>query len=230
MDGDQQTSSLMVVVSLGVGPCARVPAVLILPCCLASPAILSAEDGRLVRVDAAAHLEEIIASLVSEPISPTEVPARAPAVAGLYAWWVPAAVLPTLTGPMHPRRPDLRLLYVGIATSLRRRLASNHLRRSGSSTLRRTLAGLLLDEERFRTRWTDRVVLVDDDEIRLTAWMTTNLRISWCEHPTPRDVEAGIIQMMRPPLNVDHASGSTREIVKTARRTYYASAGRRPGG
>jgi hypothetical protein len=180
--------------------------------------------------DADAHLEEIIANLVAEPGSPTEVPTRAPAVAGLYAWWARPAVLPMLTGPMHPRRPDLRLLYVGIATRLRRRLASNHLRRSGSSTLRRTLAGLLLDEERFRTRWTDRVVLVDDDEIRLTAWMTTNLRISWCEHPTPRDVEAGIIHMLRPPLNVDHTSGSKREIVQAARRTYYASAGQRPGG
>jgi hypothetical protein len=39
--------------------------------------------------------------------------------------------------------PDLRLLYVGIATKLRTRLASNHLGRTGSSTLRRTLAGLL---------------------------------------------------------------------------------------
>jgi hypothetical protein len=101
-----------------------------------------------------------------------------------------------LAGPIHPKLPDLRLLYVGIATRLRSRLASNHLRRSGSSTLRRTLAGLLLDEERFRTRWTDRVVLVDDDEIRLTDWMTTNLRVSWCQHPTPPDVEAAIIQSL----------------------------------
>jgi hypothetical protein len=36
------------------------------------------------------------------------------------------------------------LLYIGIASNLRHRIISNHLRRSGSSTLRRTLAGLLL--------------------------------------------------------------------------------------
>lgn len=52
------------------------------------------------------------------------------------------------------------------------------MKRSGSSTLRRTLAGLLLDDEAFRTRWTDRVVLVDEDEVRLTAWMEANLRVS----------------------------------------------------
>ncbi|WP_308818609.1 GIY-YIG nuclease family protein [Pseudonocardia alni] len=77
------------------------------------------------------------------------------------------------------------LLYVGLATRLRTRLASNHLRRSGSSTLRRTLAGLLLDEQEYRTRWSDRVVLVDDDEARLTQWMSENLRVPWCEYPTP---------------------------------------------
>ena len=75
-------------------------------------------------------------------------------------------MLPRWSGPPHPTIPALRLLYVGIATKLRSRLASNHLGRTGSSTLRRTLAGLLLDDEQYRTRWTDRVVLVDDDDER----------------------------------------------------------------
>jgi hypothetical protein len=48
----------------------------------------------------------------------------------------------------HPTSPKLRLLYVGIATKLRSRLVSNHLGRTGSSTLRRTMAGFLLDDER----------------------------------------------------------------------------------
>ncbi|WP_346772720.1 GIY-YIG nuclease family protein [Rhodococcus sp. 14C212] len=42
----------------------------------------------------------------------------------------------------------MRLIYVGIASHLRRRIVHNHLRRSGSSTLRRTLAGLLILTER----------------------------------------------------------------------------------
>jgi hypothetical protein len=177
--------------------------------------------------DPAAHLDEVTAKLVAELVSPTDLPTRAPAVAGLYAWCAPSTVLPALAGPLHPLQQDLRLIYVGIATRLRSRLASNHLRRTGSSTLRGTLAGLLLDEEHLRTRWTDRVVLVDD-EIRLTEWMTTNLRVSWCEHPAPREVEGAIIRMLRPPLNVEHATGSNVDRIKAARRRYYQSAGIRP--
>lgn len=173
-------------------------------------------------------LADVIARLVAHPTHPVDVRADAPAAAGLYAWWAPPTVLPALVGPPHPAVADLRLLYVGIATRLRSRLASNHLRRSGSSTLRRTLAGLLLDEQRLRTRWTDRVVLVDEDETRLTDWMSTNLRVSWCGHPAPRDVEGGIIRVLRPPLNVDHATGPMVEIVKAARRAYFDSAGARP--
>jgi hypothetical protein len=171
---------------------------------------------------------DIITRLVANPTDPGDVRADAPATAGLYAWWAPPTVLPALVGPPHPAVADLRVLYVGLATRLRSRLASNHLGRSGSSTLRRTLAGLLLDEYGLRTRWTDRVVLVDDDETRLTDWMSTNLRVSWCEHPAPRDVEGEIIRALRPPLNVDHATGPMVEIVKSARRAYYASAGARP--
>jgi hypothetical protein len=80
----------------------------------------------------------------------------------------------------------------------------------------------------YRTRWTSRVVLVDEDEKRLTAWMTQHLRVSWCEHPAPRDVEPHIIGALAPPLNVDHTTGPQRDLVKAARQSYYASAGPRP--
>jgi hypothetical protein len=91
-----------------------------------------------------------------------------------------------------------------------------------------TLAGLLFDDLHLRTRWTDRVILVDDDEIRLTEWMTANLRVSWCKHLAPCDAEAAIIRMLRPPLNVDHATGPSVDLVKAARRRYRESAGVRP--
>lgn len=173
-------------------------------------------------------LENVIRDLLADPVNAAEVRTRAPATGGLYAWWAAPRVLPALAGPSHPSIGNLRLLYVGIAMKLRSRLLSNHMRRSGSSTLRRTLAGLLLDDERYRTRWTDRVVLVDDDENRLTDWMTRHLRVSWCEHPVPRDVEEAIIRTLLPPLNVEYASGPTVDVVKAARRRYYASAGARP--
>lgn len=139
-------------------------------------------------------------------------------------------ILPDLKGQPNTADDSLCLLYVGIATKLRSRLGQNHMRRTGSSTLRRTLAGLLLDAEEFRTRWTDRVVLVDEDEARLTNWMETNLRVSWCEHPRPRDVESAIIERLVPPLNLDHATGPARDRIKAARKRYYASAGLRPAG
>jgi hypothetical protein len=172
-------------------------------------------------------LDAVVDELLANSVRTDEVRTQAPAAPGLYAWWAPPAILPELVGAAHPTVPNLRLLYIGLATKLRSRLASNHLRRSGSSTLRRTLAGLLLDEQDYRTRWTDRVVLVDEDEARLTDWMGINLRVSWCEHPTPRDVEGDIIRTLRPPLNVDHASGPAVDIIKAARRRYYDSAGPR---
>lgn len=119
----------------------------------------------------------------------------------------------------------MRLLYVGLAKNLRRRITSNHLRRSGSSTLRRTLAGLLLDTEGYQTRRTDRVVLVDEDEIRLTAWMHTHLRLTWCLHPTPADVEAAVIAQWAPPMNVAHTTaGPVLNVITAARAAYNTSA------
>ena len=174
-----------------------------------------------------AAADAVIAQLLVDPTSARDVRALAPTLPGLYAWWASPEVLPALVGPANPLNPALRLLYVGIATKLRSRLASNHLGRSGSSTLRRTLAGFLLDDEQYRTRWTDRVVLVDDDERRLTDWMVKHLHVTWCEHVTPRDVEQATIQTLRPPLNVEHASGPALDLVKAARRRYYASAGPR---
>jgi hypothetical protein len=91
-----------------------------------------------------------------------------PAEAGLYAWWASLEIFAPLPGPVHPANPDLRLLYIGIASNLRRRIRGDHLRRSGSSTLRRTLASLLFETEGYRNTRTDSVVLEPSDEMRLT--------------------------------------------------------------
>lgn len=94
---------------------------------------------------------------------------------GVYAWWAAPSVFLDRPGPLNSNIPSLRLLCLGRATSLRARILRNHLRCSGSSTLRRTLAGLLKSKG-YRTTWTDRVVLVCEDEKRLTAWMHAHLR------------------------------------------------------
>lgn len=174
-----------------------------------------------------ASVDDVIAELFAEPVGAGDVRTLAPAAAGLYAWWASPNVLPALEGRTHPSIRPLRLLYIGLAIDIRSRLVSNHLSRSGRSTLRRTLAGLLLDEEQYRTRWTDRVVLFDEDERRLTGWMIEHLRVTWCEYPTPREIEQTIIRSLQPPLNVHYASGAARELVQAARRHYRASAGPR---
>ena len=120
---------------------------------------------------------------------------------GVYAWWAAPSVLPDLPGPPNESVPSLRLLYLGRATSLRGRILRNHLRRSGSSTLRRTLAGLLVSEG-YRTTYTDRVVLVSEDEARLTAWMYAHLRLTWAEDAEPATIEAELVRRVHPPLNV----------------------------
>ncbi|GGJ77755.1 hypothetical protein GCM10010123_04760 [Pilimelia anulata] len=131
---------------------------------------------------------------------------------GVYAWWAAASIFPDLLGPPNEHIPALRLLYLGRATSLRGRILRNHLRRSGSSTLRRTLAGLLVSEN-YRTTWTDRVVLIPEDEARLTAWMHAHLRLTWAEDAEPATTEAELVQRLHPPLNV---SGVDPEHVQAA--------------
>jgi hypothetical protein len=153
-----------------------------------------------------------------------------PTTSGLYAWWATSDVLADFAGPAIANDPALRLLYLGKAKRLRTRIVSNHLRDSGRSTLRRTLAGLLMSAEGYRTTWTDRVVLTAGDEQRLTGWMHEHLCLTWSEVPDPAPLETELIAQLRPPLNVDGAErGITRDRVTQARAAYYASAGPRPG-
>ncbi|MFF4810944.1 GIY-YIG nuclease family protein [Micromonospora chersina] len=75
----------------------------------------------------------------------------------------------------------------------------NQLRRSGSSTLRRTLAGLPVCEG-YLTTWTDRVV--PEDEARLTTWMYAHVRLSWVEDAEWATIEAQLVRRVHTPLNV----------------------------
>ncbi|MFI1563822.1 GIY-YIG nuclease family protein [Streptomyces sp. NPDC020490] len=174
-------------------------------------------------------VQRTITALFTSPLSLCEAAAALPRTAGLYAWWAAPSVLPSFPGPANLADPNRRLLYLGKATRLRSRVASNHLRRSGSSTLRRTLAGLLMPTEGYWTAWTDRVVLVPEDEERLSEWMRRHLALTWTEHADPLAVEGELISRLRPPLNVNGAErGVARDAVEQARRRYYCSAGPRP--
>ena len=151
-----------------------------------------------------------------------------PSEPGLYAWWAPAGVVPGIVGPAHPDA-ELELLYVGLARSggtarstLRSRVVGNHIRgTTGQSTLRRSLAALLSEQQGWQSRWTTRPVLVNADELRLSEWMGERLRLSWAVHPEPWTVEAAVIAELEPPLNqADNSAHPLYEYVRDARRRW----------
>jgi hypothetical protein len=81
-------------------------------------------------------------------------------------------------------------------------VVGNHIRgTTGQSTLRRSLASLLYEKEGWRSRFTDRPLLVADDEARLNDWMQEHLAVSWAVHEQPWTVEAQVIAELTPPLN-----------------------------
>lgn len=132
------------------------------------------------------------------------------AARGIYAWWlVNTDALPEVPTTPHPVEP-LGLLYVGIGPAsarskrtLRARFR-DHTRDTGRSTLRRTLAALLYEHERWHPYWTDRPLLTELDNAALTSWQAANLRVQCFRMAEPWTVEAAVIRAMRPPLNLAH--------------------------
>ncbi|MEU5563505.1 GIY-YIG nuclease family protein [Micromonospora musae] len=170
-----------------------------------------------------ARVEDALRLLSGVPLGLDVAVKRLSRGSGVYAWWAGPSTFPDLPGPSNASDPSLRLLYLGRATSLRGRILRNHLRRSGSSTLRRTLAGLLVSEG-YRTTWTDRVVLVSEDEARLTAWMYAHLRLTWAEDPEPGTIEAELLRRVHPPLNVYGVDPEhIQAAVVAAKNSYNAS-------
>lgn len=155
-----------------------------------------------------------------------------PAQPGLYAWWSRPGALPGINGRVHPDG-EHELLYVGLARSaatsratLRSRVVGNHIRgRTGQSTLRRALASLLFDQEGWRSTFTDRPLLVPEDEQRLNEWMQTHLALSWAVHQQPWTVEVDVIAQLTPPLNQSaNASHPQYAYVREARRRWREAA------
>ncbi|MGY5884927.1 GIY-YIG nuclease family protein [Modestobacter lacusdianchii] len=181
-------------------------------------------------------MDDVTAALHSEPVSLEQVQLELPAALGVHAWWGRFGALPGISGPRHPDAA-LQLLYVGIApngaasrATLRSRVVGDHIRgTTGSSTLRRSLAALLSEQQGWRSRWTTRPVLVNADELRLSEWMGEKLRLTWAEHPEPWTVEAPVIAELEPPLNqADNQSHPLYPFVRDARKRWRDAA--RPAG
>lgn len=132
---------------------------------------------------------------------------------GIYAWWDRTAALARFWPDSFPQVDPAKPLYIGIArTTLAERAGRMHLEKTRMSTIRRSLAALLVDELRLlrgvavdprrRTKFS----LAPAEEQRLTDWMVTHLQATWVLHPMPKDVEKDIIERVMPPLNYDHAT------------------------
>jgi hypothetical protein len=158
-------------------------------------------------------------------------PTLIPQEAGVYAWWfskVPPAV-PVETTAIHGSR---LLLYVGIAprkpsaagsvsdSTLRNRLL-NHCRGPlASSTLRRTLAVLLIGELNLSLSRTKagKLKMSSEHETRLTDWMDENARVVWLTSSTPWELEDHLIQgAIRLPLNIRGSSDPFAKVLSDAR-------------
>jgi hypothetical protein len=135
-----------------------------------------------------------------------------PATHGVYAWWMAPGAIAGVAGPAHPSE-KLELLYVGIApkdarskATLRSRIRGQHLGGNiGSSTFRQSLAALLFQDHGWLTSSSgSRTQLIPEHNRALSDWQREHLRLAWVERPSPWTVEARVIALMQPPLNLAH--------------------------
>ena len=153
-----------------------------------------------------APLDEAVAALGREP--------------GLVAWWGDAEV--PVSGPAHPVDDAWALLEVGDATMLRNRVTRQDLYRTGVSSLRRALAGLLLDDLELAPTWAADVILPRAHEDRLDAWMRAHLRLSGTVREDRTVLLGPVRDAMAPGLRED---GDT---ARAACARFTAAAGERP--
>lgn len=187
----------------------------------------------------AARPEEVLARAVGDAVQALGgQPRRAgaadvPNAPGLYAIWADGAVTEQLGIGQDGRAAPI---YIGKAErSLRDRDLRAHFGvdgpnvRSGSSTLRRSLAALLVDELELRPVPRGNTAgaaargfsLHPEDERRLTAWMQDRLLLTTWALPGTLgirlgDVELRAIRHWDPPLNIVHAPTS-RTALRAAR-------------
>lgn len=148
-------------------------------------------------------------------------PSPVPLAPGLYAWFFNEL----------PPGPDAEgcithgeetLMYVGISPKappangraaskqcLRQRIRYHYRGNASGSTLRLTL-GCLLSERLglplLRVGSGTRLTFGETGEQRLSAWMAQNAFVHWVVDDRPWEVEAGVIQSLNLPLNIQHNS------------------------
>lgn len=174
-------------------------------------------------------LEAALGSLAGPLLAMADAERAVPSAPGIYAFHGDAKVWRQL-GLGEP--PDDRPLYVGKAErSLAARDVRTHFStgKTGSSTLRRSLAGLLVDALELHGRPRNienpegfaNFGLEPAGDERLTEWMFEHLRIGvWpsSDGVVLDEIETAVLARLLPPLNLDKVATRWRAQVRSGRR------------
>jgi hypothetical protein len=142
-------------------------------------------------------------------------PSPVPQQAGVYAWFFKG--LPnTVPTEGCTKRSGYTLLYVGMASNLRRRVKNHFAGDASRSTLRQTL-GTLLGMPLVRGA-DERLTFGVIGEDKLDEWMADNAVVGWWQSHAPQEQETRLIAELRPPLNLRHNGHPFSEVVGRLRQ------------
>lgn len=128
---------------------------------------------------------------------------------GVYAWFFVTPMGYAGADNLY-ERDGMTFLYTGKAASLRKRLLTHSGNSSGSSTFRRSVGCLMLNELAIVPRQFGpkrKLAFETASEAKLTAWLSDNARVAWMPFEHAGDLEDWIIGHYRPPMNLQGNRG-----------------------
>jgi hypothetical protein len=113
---------------------------------------------------------------------------------------------------------DRPVIYIGIASDLRRRDYKNHFGGTArNSTLRRSVGSLFnLRREQYPNEvGTNKYKFVDEDEEVLSSWMKDNLILHYFVTDKSEELEEILIREYHPPLNINKNKSNINKEFRT---------------
>lgn len=174
---------------------------------------------------------QILDKLIANQTSPHDLSAKPEP--GVYALFLPTrGALPGIA------EPGSGALYIGSSSNLAQREFDTHFAagETGFSTVRRSLGALLRDEldlkPRPRGTGTSKTNYTnyrfdEESERRLSEWMHEHLRVAVHGVSNPPEIEAELIGLAHPPLNLTGWPNPERAEIKRARKQCADAARRR---